>query len=86
MVRSLTERLGAPDILINNAGTALIRGINDLTEADLDKTISVNLKSAFLCTQAVLPNMRSAGAGAASSTFPLAQLDLIFFLWFYINH
>jgi 3-oxoacyl-[acyl-carrier protein] reductase len=63
MVRSLTERLGAPDILINNAGIALIRGINDLTEADFDKTISVNLKSAFLCTQAVLPNMRAQGWG-----------------------
>jgi 3-oxoacyl-[acyl-carrier protein] reductase len=59
MMRSVTESLGAPDILVNNAGIALIRGIDDLTEADFDQTIAVNLKSAFLCTQAVLPHMRA---------------------------
>lgn len=63
MVRAVTERLGAPDILVNNAGIALIRGIDDLTEADFDQTIAVNLKSVFLCTQAVLPHMRAQGWG-----------------------
>ena len=37
----------------------LVRGVDDLTEADFDLTIAVNLKSAFLCTQAVLPGMRA---------------------------
>jgi 3-oxoacyl-[acyl-carrier protein] reductase len=59
MVQSISQQLGPVDILINNAGIALIRGIDDLTEADFDETISVNLKSAFLCTQAVLPHMRA---------------------------
>jgi 3-oxoacyl-[acyl-carrier protein] reductase len=63
MIRTVTETLGPIDILINNAGIALIRGIDDLTEADFDQTISVNLKSAFLCTQAVLPHMRAQGWG-----------------------
>ena len=63
MVRTIEDKLGPIDILINNAGIALIRGIDDLTEADFDATISVNLKSAFLCTQAVLPNMRTHGWG-----------------------
>jgi len=63
MVRTTTEKLGAPDILVNNAGIALIRGIDDLTEADFDQTIAVNLKSAFLCTQAVLPHMRARAWG-----------------------
>ena len=63
MVRSVEQKLGAADILVNNAGIALIRGIDDLTEADFDRTISVNLKSAFLCTQAVLPHMRAQGWG-----------------------
>lgn len=58
MVRDLSERLGPVDVLVNNAGIALIRGIDDLTEADFDATIAVNLKSAFLCTRAVLPHMR----------------------------
>jgi 3-oxoacyl-[acyl-carrier protein] reductase len=63
MVRTIEDQLGPIDILINNAGIALIRGIDDLTEADFDATISVNLKSAFLCTQAVLPHMRTHGWG-----------------------
>jgi 3-oxoacyl-[acyl-carrier protein] reductase len=63
MVHTVTDRLGAPDILINNAGIALIRGIDDLTEADFDETIAVNLKSVFLVTQAVLPHMRAQSWG-----------------------
>jgi 3-oxoacyl-[acyl-carrier protein] reductase len=51
--------LGAIDILVNNAGLAIVRGIDDLTESDFDQTIAVNLKSAFLCTQAVVPAMRA---------------------------
>ena len=63
LVQTVTQKLGSPDILINNAGIALIRGIDDLTEADFDQTIAVNLKSAFLCTQAVLPHMRAQSWG-----------------------
>jgi 3-oxoacyl-[acyl-carrier protein] reductase len=59
MVDHVTSVLGAIDILVNNAGVAIVRGIDDLTEADFDTTIAVNLKSAFLCTQAVLPAMRA---------------------------
>ncbi|WP_428486838.1 SDR family NAD(P)-dependent oxidoreductase [Rhodopila sp.] len=63
MVRHCEEKLGPVDILINNAGIGLIRGIDDLTEADFDTTIAVNLKSVFLCTQAVLPHMRARNWG-----------------------
>src|SRR5207253_9470314 len=35
----------------------------DITEDDFDRAVAVNLKSAFLCTQAVLPGMRSRGWG-----------------------
>jgi 3-oxoacyl-[acyl-carrier protein] reductase len=59
MIRAVAANLGPIDILINNAGVGLIRGIDDLTEADFDQTIAVNLKSVFLCTQAVLPHMRA---------------------------
>ena len=63
MVQTVTGKLGPIDILINNAGIALIRGIDDLTESDFDQTIAVNLKSAFLCTQAILPHMRAQSWG-----------------------
>jgi len=59
MVDQVGAALGPIDILVNNAGMAIVRGVDDLTEYDFDRTIAVNLKSAFLCTQAVLPMMRT---------------------------
>jgi 3-oxoacyl-[acyl-carrier protein] reductase len=59
MVDRVSAAVGSIDILINNAGLAIVRGVDDLTEDDFDKTIAVNLKSAFLCTQAVLPGMQA---------------------------
>jgi 3-oxoacyl-[acyl-carrier protein] reductase len=58
MVEATRKALGPVDVLVNNAGMAVRRGIDDLTEDDFDATIAVNLKSAFLCTQAVLAHMR----------------------------
>jgi 3-oxoacyl-[acyl-carrier protein] reductase len=59
MVERVKSELGPIDILINNAGIAITRGIDDLSEPDFDQTIAINLKSVFLCTQAVLPMMRA---------------------------
>ena len=59
MLRTVDADLGPVDVLVNNAGVAIIRGVDELTEAEFDLTLAVNLKSAFLCTQAVLPGMRS---------------------------
>jgi NAD(P)-dependent dehydrogenase (short-subunit alcohol dehydrogenase family) len=43
---------GPPDVLINNAGTANAKFAVDLTEADWDKVMDVNLRGAFLVAQA----------------------------------
>jgi 3-oxoacyl-[acyl-carrier protein] reductase len=59
MVEVVQSELEPIDILINNAGIAITRGIDDLSETDFDQTIATNLKSVFLCTQAVLPMMRA---------------------------
>ena len=59
LVEMVKSELGPIDVLVNNAGIAITRGVDDLTEADFDRTMLVNLKSAFLCTQAVLPSMRA---------------------------
>ena len=63
MIERANAELGPIDILVNNAGIAIVRGVDDLTEADFDRTITVNLKSVFLCTQAVLPMMRAKNWG-----------------------
>jgi 3-oxoacyl-[acyl-carrier protein] reductase len=63
MIAGVTAQLGPVDILVNNAGIAVRRDLDDLTEADFDRTIAVNLKSAFLCTQAVVAGMRERGWG-----------------------
>jgi 3-oxoacyl-[acyl-carrier protein] reductase len=59
LVQRVQSELGPVDILVNNAGIAPVRSIDDLTEDDFDRTIKVNLKSVYLCTQAMLPHMRS---------------------------
>jgi 3-oxoacyl-[acyl-carrier protein] reductase len=63
MMRIVEHALGGVDILVNNAGIAIFHDIDALTEDDFDRTIAVNLKSAFLCTRAVIPHMRDRGWG-----------------------
>lgn len=63
LIRRTVAELGPIDILVNNAGIAVRRGLEDLSEEDFDRTIAVNLKSAFLCTQAVFTGMRQRGWG-----------------------
>ena len=63
MAATIRGSLGPIDLLVNNAGIGPAHGIEDLNEAVFDRTIAVNLKSAFLCIQAVLPAMRAARFG-----------------------
>jgi 3-oxoacyl-[acyl-carrier protein] reductase len=59
MVGDVERELGPIGVLINNAGIGLVRTVDDLTEEDFDRTIAVNLKSVFLCTQAVVSGMKA---------------------------
>lgn len=63
MISTIESELGAVSILVNNAGISRPQKLEQITEADWDELIGVNLKSAFLVTQAVLPKMRSAHWG-----------------------
>lgn len=58
LVRTAEERLGPISILVNNAGIARPQPLEQVTERDWDDLMTVNLKSCFLVTQAVLPGMR----------------------------
>lgn len=59
MLETVTAEFGAIDILVNNAGIARPQPLDQISEADWDEIIDVNLKSCFLVTQAVLPGMRA---------------------------
>jgi len=58
LVETVEKGLGRIDILLNNAGISRPQPLNDITEQDWDDLLTVNLKSMFLLTQAVLPGMR----------------------------
>jgi 3-oxoacyl-[acyl-carrier protein] reductase len=59
MVGIVEKILGSISILVNNAGIGVMHSIDDITEKDWNDTIAVNLTSAFLMIQAVLPGMRA---------------------------
>jgi len=63
MTNIIKNRLGVVQILINNAGIARPQPLQEISEKDWDEIIDTNLKSAFLVTQAVLPEMREKGWG-----------------------
>lgn len=63
MVEGVLGVWGRIDVLVNNAGIATRAGTVDLDEATWDRVLDVNLKSAFLCSQAVIPTMRALGGG-----------------------
>jgi 3-oxoacyl-[acyl-carrier protein] reductase len=58
MARQVADVFGPIDVLINNAGQARPIALDALTVADFDEALAVNLRSAFLVTQALLPSMR----------------------------
>ena len=64
IVANTVDRFGGIDILVNNAGSPVIRStIEQLSEADWDRTLGINLKGIFLCSQAVIPHMRRRRGG-----------------------
>jgi NAD(P)-dependent dehydrogenase (short-subunit alcohol dehydrogenase family) len=60
---AVVEQLGDPQILVNNAGVISLARFCELPEREWDWVLRVNLKSAFLCSQAVLGEMRKQGWG-----------------------
>jgi 3-oxoacyl-[acyl-carrier protein] reductase len=63
MVARVVGELGAPGILVNNAGIWEGRAIDRLGPEEWDRTFGVNMRSMFLCTRAVVPHMKRAGSG-----------------------
>ena len=51
MVAEAVERLGGIDILVNNAGIQISRPTEELSSADFDRVLAVNLRGSFLCAR-----------------------------------
>jgi 3-oxoacyl-[acyl-carrier protein] reductase len=62
-IRSASEELGAPTILVNNAGIWEGLAVEEMTPAAWDRTFAINTRSMFLCVRAVVPAMKNARAG-----------------------
>ena len=63
MVNMALAKWGRIDILVNNAGITHVATPFETTEEDWDRVLRVNLKSAFLCSKAVLDAMVKQGGG-----------------------
>jgi NAD(P)-dependent dehydrogenase (short-subunit alcohol dehydrogenase family) len=63
LVQSAVETLGRLDILINMASVYVKKPFAELTAADWDANINVDLRAAFLCAHAAAPHMRAQGGG-----------------------
>lgn len=57
MAQDVMQSFGRIDVLVNNAGVIAVAPLIDFKEEDWDRIINVNLKGAFFCAQAVVPQM-----------------------------
>jgi NAD(P)-dependent dehydrogenase (short-subunit alcohol dehydrogenase family) len=66
-IREAVDDVGGSDgidVMVNSAGINPVISVAEMTEADWDRVLSVNLKSCFFLTQAVQPHMRLRGGGS----------------------
>ena len=73
LIREVERRLGPVDILVNNAGSLVERlKTLELTEARWDEVMDLNAKSAFFCSQQVIPKMLEKGSGVIVNVTSIA--------------
>ncbi|KGM50295.1 glucose 1-dehydrogenase [Pseudooceanicola atlanticus] len=65
MVDKANDAWGQVDILVNNAGvTHLPKPMEDVSEEEFDRVLTINAKSVFLTAKALVPAMKARGSGA----------------------
>src|ERR1043166_8004550 len=74
MVAACRAAYGRIDVLDNNVGTASLGGVVDLSEAEWDRVLAVNLKGAFLTMKHVTTAMAGKGGGAIINVSAVAAI------------
>lgn len=68
MVDTTVAQLGVPDIVFNNAGISPTGRVADISEAEWDECLNIDLKSVFLTARCAIPLMIEAGGGVILNT------------------
>ncbi|MBN0987806.1 SDR family NAD(P)-dependent oxidoreductase [Amphritea pacifica] len=61
---AVLEVYGVVDTLFNHAGTIIVKPLHESTEADYDRLMDINVKSAFLVCRRIVPHMVENGGGS----------------------
>lgn len=74
MVAATVDRYGGLDILHNNVGVGSREAIWDVTEAEWDRVMNVNVKGAVFASQAAIPHLEASGRGCIINIASIAGL------------
>ncbi len=74
MTATVVARFGRIDVLVNNAGTNVRKAPEELSLDEWHLVMDTNLTSAFLCSQAVYPEMQKAGGGKILNNGSMASI------------
>jgi NAD(P)-dependent dehydrogenase (short-subunit alcohol dehydrogenase family) len=64
LITAAVTAIGRLDVLVNNAGVAMVKPITEVTEAEWDRCLDTNLKAAFFGCKHAIPHLQRAGGGA----------------------
>lgn len=74
MVKTCLDKFGRVDVLVNNAGIVKFGSLHETPEEDWDAVLNVNLKSVFLGSKRVIPEMLKQGKGKIINIASIAGL------------